>query len=162
MKKLCSLLCCVLFLQFLGACSGSNDVSQPIDFYYCNVETGYNNPSAVICPESREAAFYNGSVERMLQDYLAGPRAEDLYSPVPADAELVSCLVEEGDVYILLSQEFAELSGIKLSVCCSCILMTLHEFTDVHTLHISAQDAQLDEKKEIVLNIDDIILMDTV
>ena len=163
MKKLCLLLCCTILLSLFCACSAKNeDFQQPVNFYYSNVEIGYNSPTAVIKPEIREGAFYNDNVEQLLEDYLAGPREQGLHCAVPDGTKLIHCNNEECVVHIMFSEEFAELSGIELSVCCSCILRTLHEYADIHTVHISAMNAQLDDELEFVLNIDDIVLMDSV
>lgn len=161
MKKCTLLLCCILLLQmFAGCASDRENASQPTEFYYCNTEISYNNPAAVIQSEDREAAFYMGSLDQMLKDYLAGPRSDGLYSPIPAGTKLVDCYVEDGAAYITFSEAFASLSGVKLTVCCSCILMSINSFAGIQSLYVSAENAQIDEKKEFIVDMNDIILMD--
>ena len=164
MKKLCILiLCTALFLQILCACSQKKEeLVQPTDFYYCNSEIGYNSISAVIGSERREAVSFQNNIDTMLSAYLKGPSSPDLYSPVPATASLIGSSLSDGELYLEFNEAFSELSGVQLSICCSCILMTVYAFCGVETVHFSASDALLEDRSEIVLNIQDVVLQDTV
>lgn len=163
MKKLSILLCCILLLQILCACGKTEEVMrQPVTFYYRNAEVEYNTSGGVIGYEIREAAFCMGSKELLIQEYLTGPNAESLRNPVPEDAKLVKFYTENRESYLVFSQEFAELSGIDLSVCCSCILLTLNDFANVQTIHVSAENSLLDEKKEFVLSMGNIEFTDII
>lgn len=162
MKKLCLLLCCVLVLQLLCACSGNKeDFQEPVNFYYGNKEISYNSPAGVIRAEIQEGSSFHGNLTAFLRAYLLGPTSTELYSFIPADVYVVSCQVSENIATIVLSSQFANLSGIELSAACSALMMTIHDYTGATTMVISAKDSQLDAKDEIVINLDDVVLMDT-
>ena len=75
---------------------------------------------------------------------------------------VVSCQIDADRVILVMSSQFSNLSGIELTTACSALLMTIHDYTGAQTLQISAKDAQLDDKNEIILTMDDIVLIDTV
>ena len=163
MKKLCILLCCVLLLQMLCACNGKNEeLKAPVNFYFRNKEITYDSPTAVIYPEVREGAGFHENLTAMLRSYFVGPNSETLERFIPADVYMVSCEHDADEVAIVMSSQFSELTGMDLTAACSALLLTVHDFTGAQTLRISAKDAQLDGKDEIVISIEDIVLIDTV
>jgi len=162
MRKICILLCCVLILQLFCSCSGKReDFREPVNFYYGNKEISYNSPTGVIRAEVREGSSFHGNLTAFLLAYLLGPASTELYSFIPSDVYVVSCEVNENTATIVLSAQFADLSGVELSAACSALLMTLHDYTGAETLIISAKDSQLDAKDEIIIQMGDIVLMDT-
>ena len=163
MKKLSVLLCCVLFLQMLCACNGKNEeMKAPVNFYFRNKEITYDSPTAVIYPEVREGAGFHKNLTAMLRSYFLGPNSEELERFIPTDVYMVSCEHTEDEVMIIMSSQFAKVTGVDLTAACSALLLTVHDFTGAQTLKISAKDAQLDDKDEIVMSIEDIVLIDTV
>lgn len=162
MKKFSILICCCLILQLLCACSGNKDDFQaPVNFYFCKKEVSYNSTSAVIQAETREGISYNGNLAALLRAYLLGPHSQELNSLIPSDVYLVSCEISGDAVIVVFSSHLAKLSGIDLSTACSALLMTVRDYTGVETLRISAKDSQLEDKDELVLTYDEIVLMDT-
>ena len=162
MKNLLILLCCLLLLSMLPACSGEQeDFQVPVNFYYCNKEISYNTPAGVIQSEVREGKNFHNDLEPFLSAYLKGPVSTDLRSLIPSNVSLVSCEANEEMITIVFSAQFAELSGIELSTVSSALLMTVYDYTGVETLKICVTDRQLDDKDEITLTLSDIELMDT-
>jgi len=162
MKKICLLLCCVLFLQVFTACTGKNEEFEvPVNFYYCNRDIFYNSPSGVIQAEIREGVNFNDDLIAFLNAYLQGPISSELQSFIPSDAYLVSCSVRGDVAEVTFSSAFSRLSGVRLSMVCSAILMSAHDFSGVQTLHIQAKDALLDDKDEYVITLDELVLIDT-
>lgn len=162
MKKICLLLCCSLLLLMLSACSGKkDDFEEPVNFYYCNRDITYNSSTGVIQAEIREGANFDGNLNAFLYSYLRGPMSSELRSFIPSDVYLISCSVEEDVAVITFSSGFSDLSGVRLSVVCSAILMSINEFSGIQTLHVRAKDAQLDDKDEFVITLDELILIDS-
>lgn len=162
MRKFCCLVCCILTLQLFAACSRSNDeIQQPVDFYYINKEISYNTQDGVIGSEIREGSQLY-TLEDFLRVYLKGPVSSNLQSLMPDGVSLLSCTVENETVYIHLSSQFSALSGIKLTTVCSAILLTVHDYTGVQTICVSAENAKLDYKDVFQLSMDEIVLMDAV
>ena len=72
----------------------------------------------------------------------------------------MTCDVDENTAYVLLSEQFAKLSGVKLTIASSAILLTANESFGIQTIRIQAENAKLDDKEAFVLTMDDIILTD--
>lgn len=163
MKRFCLLLCCILMIQVLcGACTKKEELQEPVNFYYCNAEVSYNSSTGVLCPEVREGMTFRGNIVALLGAYLSGPHDTGLQSPIPNDVYLISCELDEDTVNILLSTQFAKLSGLDLTTACSALLLTVHDYTGVQTLCVSAKNAKVDDKDIFVLTMEDIVLMDAV
>ena len=163
MKKFCIVLCCILMLPMLFACSNKKEeLQEPVSFYYCNKDITYNSDAGVICPEVREGAAFHGNVVAFLRSYMLGPRDTNLRNPIPTDVYLVSCELNEDIVCMEFNAQFADLTGLDLTTACSAILLTIHDYTGAQTLKVSAKDAKIDDKDVFELSMDDVILIDTV
>ena len=160
MKRLTALILCVLLIALCACGNQKSDLVQPGNFYYCSEEISYNSLGGVIQAEVREMKNFHNNAEAMLDAYLLGPHGSEYVTPVPAHTELISLKITDGDAYLMLSDEFAQISGMQLSTACACIAMTLSEYADVDTLHFSVETKQLDNKDEVILCVSDIVLLD--
>ena len=162
MKKFCIILCCTLMMQMLFACNNrSENIKQPTIFYYNTKEVTYNSPNGIIQPEIREGAELHGNLTAYLHSYLRGPVSHDLQRIIPSDVYLVSCTSEDDLIEIVFSKQFSNLSGIDLICACSALLLSVHDFTGIETISISAKDALLEDKEEFIFTMDDIVWVDT-
>ena len=161
MKKVISLLLGILIVLSFCACNSSNEnFQEPINFYYCTEEITYNTKHGVVKPEIREGIIYSNNVQMMLRAYLEGPIDSSYVSYIPSEAKLVSFQRNNTEAFVTFSEEFAELTGIKLTTACSCVAMTISEYCGVDVLYIRAENSQLDNKDAIKISIADIVLMD--
>ena len=160
MKKISILLCLVLLLQMLCACSDEEVFEEPVNFYYCKKAVTYNSPTGVIFPEIREGAGYHGNLTGLLQAYLNGPKSDSVRSFIPSDVYLVSCEINDDEVRIVLSKSFEKLSGIMLSTACSALMLTVHDYTGANTIVVSVKDGKIDDKDSVTFSMDDIVLVD--
>lgn len=162
MKKMSLLLCCILLMQLLCSCAAkTGDFVEPVNFYYCNNNIAYNSATGVIQAEVREGSSFQGNLLAFLGAYLQGPVSSGLKRLIPANVYIVSCRQENDRVILVLSSQFSELSGMELTAACSALLKTIHDYTGAEILQISAKDAQLDDKNEIILSIHDFVFIDT-
>ena len=163
MRKLCLLVCCALLMQMLCSCAPKKEeFIEPVNFYYANSNISYNSPMGVIQPEVHEGSGFYDNLLSFLGAYLQGPTSSELKRLIPTDIYIVSCRVESDCVNLVMSSQFSNLSGIKLTAACSALLMTIHDYTGMEALKISAKDAHLDDKSEIILRMDDLVLIDSV
>lgn len=161
MRKSFILLLCVVLIFSLCACRQKNkDYQEPVNFYYCTDEVSYNTSDAVIDMQIYEGIDFHADPEKMLSSYLQGPQSNDYLSLIPAGTSLISCNVIGDVCYLKFSDDFAKLSGMKLSIACGCIVLTLNDYTGVETVSFSTQTQQLDNKDELVISASDIILLD--
>jgi spore germination protein GerM len=161
MKKSFILLLCIVLIFSLCACRQKHtDFQEPVNFYYCADEVSYNTSDAVIGMQVHEGVDFYADSEKMLKSYLRGPKSNDYTSLIPTGTALISYDVIGDVCYLKFSDEFAKLSGIRLSAACSCIVLTLNDYSGVETVSFSTQTQQLDNKDELVISASDIILLD--
>ena len=161
MKRFVWLLCCILLLPLLCCCGRKQvELQKPGNFYYINKEISYNTSAGVLSAELRETVDFQENLEWMLRSYLQGPKSSDLQTYIPAGTEVVSWEVAEGVAYLQFSDEFARLNGTRLSVSCGAILLSLNDFAGIDGVSIRVADCQLDDKDEVFMTMEDIVLLD--
>ena len=163
MKRWTSLL---LIFAFLLATSGCTRTAAPpkipVTFYYPAAETIYDGETVVIHSEIRDGAGYESDIEGLLTLYLQGPASEALRSPFPSQIAVIRYSTTANTANLVLNSEFAQLSGIDLTLACACIANTLFDMTQLERIQIFATNSQLDGQSSIILDRDDIYYLDTV
>lgn len=149
MKRLWSIL--LLFLFLLG-CS-SQTIQEPVNFYYPATDYIHSVDGNLFSCEQREAAELENE-QAILNLYLTGPLDPRFENPFPAGSRITQLRVSDYTATIVISDEFAQLTGISLSLGCAAISMTCMELTGTETVLIRAQTQLLDGDKEIVMTRD--------
>ena len=163
MKRLLCVLCCIALLPIFSGCRNKEEeILEPANFYYLKENITYNSEHGVICPEVREAAGLHKDLMMFIKLYLQGPESSAFEAAIPDDVTLVTCAVINETVTLTLSENFSKLSGARLSAACTALLLSVRDFTGAESIRISAKDSLLDEKEDIYLTIDDIVLIDSV
>ena len=161
MKRWVTVLLILSMLSCLCGCSkNSPPPKEPVIFYYPAAKTVYNGTTEVLHPESREGAGYKADIAGLMNLYLKGPVSETLRSPFPVQVTVTRFASTTNTAILELSNEFAQLVGIDLTVACASIARTLFDLTQLDTVQISATDAQLDGQASITLNRNDIYFLD--
>lgn len=158
-NKLVVLLLTVIVLIGCGGCRRTEQFEVPLSFYYLSTQLNYGADCAVITPQIREGKGFS-SPEAILQLYFAGPLGEDFKTPFPAGLHLVATGQEADTLYLTVSDELSQLSGLDLTLACCCITLTCLEITDAETVCIQAETATLGGEKTITMNRDCLLLLD--
>ena len=157
------ILVCSLILG-LCACSNENTkIEEPVKFYYCTVKDAENQEQKqeAILAEVRETNHYKREdLEGILNLYFKGPLSDNLQSLFPANTRIVNIIHNENAVFITLNEDFANLTGIDLSLACACIGLTVFDYTNVQILSIEAENNLLDNKSSITLLRENLLLND--
>lgn len=154
------LICFAIISVLLCGCNpASTKIKEPVNFYYPVNIVEFNNASGVISQETREAHGFQNKTD-LLSVYLEGPVAEWLSCPYPPDVEVISIDVVNETCTIILSKQFASITGIELTIACNCLGMTLTELFDVDTVEIKADNTILNGQKSIILSKDSFLLFD--
>ena len=161
MRRIALLLICILILNLCACKKQQEEIQLPTNFYYSTTEISYNTKSGVINSEVREGIDFQGNLQLLLQEYLQGPHDLDLQALIPSDVTIISCTVTDNAANITFSDSFAKLTGIKLSIACSSLLMTINEYSGFDTLSVRAENSLIDDKDEITITMDDILLLDS-
>lgn len=139
MKQFLSILLVASLLMACCGCGQADSVLQePVNFYYRTDPANYT--SQTITPEKRESAGYEDDMTKLLQLYVKGPVTDGFVNPFPKNVEVKGVSVNSNTVYLLLSEEFAELSHINMTSACACLTLTVLELTQRNRLVITARD----------------------
>ena len=158
MKKwLCAFL---LFSLLLPGCARKKTVQNPVRFYYRTEDVAYFDSTGVIDSEERDAGARRNDYAYLLNEYLRGPENQKL-APTFPDGSAVQDLKLEGDTAtVVLNEEFAQLTGIDLSLACACLTLTVCEMTGAERVEISAGSALLDGSPVITVERSQLVLED--
>ena len=161
MKKACALLLCLtLILTGCGTRGQADKIQSPYTYYYRTAQVDYTTEDGVIRGETREISGHERDLTWILEDYFRGPQSEDLVSPFPKDLAVRECQLKEKTVFLKLSGEFSNLSGIELSVAAACIARTLFGQEGVDSVSLSADGSLLDGKQSLSLDREGLLLTD--
>ena len=160
MKRLfCILL--VVFILILSGCKNNPDnFKEPANFYYQNSSDSFFNADSVIAHEIRETAIYNGKILDILNTYLEGPATDKLNSPFPNGLKVITVQRVNNCIEITFSEEFSTLSGLDLTIACSCICATVAELTGYNTVEIKTEGSFPDNSTSLVVSYDELLFMD--
>lgn len=159
MKKTWSYVLIFLLLLGLCGCSDGNQTHNTVAFYYRNPTFSYDAQCSALTAEQRDSTAFS-SHEEILAAYFAGPLSENLVSPFPSGLELILMTKDANTLFLTLSDEIAELSGLELTFACCCIAKTCLELTDAENVVISAETGLLGGEKSITVNEDNMNLLD--
>lgn len=161
MKKITALILFFsLFLSMAGCSSPSSQYEQPVRFFYPVKMADRKDGQPIIEQEVREGLYYRDSLQDLVNFYIHGPKNQELYSPVPADAYAVKIMQNGRRATIYMSNAFARLTGMDLTLACFCLGHTLIEYKQLDQVSICVKDTLLDGKESIVIRKGAITLWD--
>ena len=159
MKRfLCMLLVMMMLLPLLG-CTDKK-IDEPISFYYQRRSYSLDSKDSVIVPEIVDGSRYS-NISLVLGSYFRGPSDPTLESPFPAGTYLLDTAINDDLLVITLSDNFAILTGIDLSLACCALAKTAMDYSGVNAVQIRAVTALLDGDTSITVHAEDIILYDS-
>ena len=165
MKRVISTLLTLIMLLCCLGCQREKD-TVTLYFYYPRYEYGYNEQEGMFFRESalaeiREDITYQ-SARQVLNEYLKGPVDPAMANPFPADLQLISLSIYENKLYLTVTDQLSELTGIPLVMACACLGKTAMQLTKVQQVQIRCESALLDGEKTINLTMDSFIFDETI
>lgn len=157
------LLLLVLSFLFTWGCTempSEADMEAPVRFYYKVSDDHYGAAAGAIEYELYDAEGHETNYDRILTVYFQGPQSGSLVAPFPKATGLRGVWLDGGTMHIDLSDDFGLLSGIDLTLACSCITMTCLQFPGVEAVTIRSLGRLLENKDSITMNADSLILKD--
>ena len=146
----------ILVLSF--GCSNQK-TEKPVKFYYIRADYTIGAEDSVISPETRDASAYV-SDQILLTQYLRGPKGNILVSPFPAGTALLDVDQTAHRFIVTLTDSFASLTGIDLTLACTALAMTCFQLTDLEEIEIKAETTLLDGDSSIIINRASLSLVD--
>lgn len=162
MKKIISFLLVIALLLTFAGCAGNREkILSPVSMYYLRNEFTYGSADSVITPEVRDGDPYNNDAKTILSAYLLGPKSDDLRSPFPKNTRLLQLTMNDNTAQLVLTNTFASLNGIQLTLACVCLAQTVMSLTGVASVQISADSELLGGNKSITIDSDSINLTES-
>ena len=142
-KRLLTLLPALLALAALWGCAAGGEDSEDGAYrlWFSAMEDRYAL-EAVACepaelPEGLPPAL--GLTEALL----AGPEGQNLASPFPAGVRLLDWSLEDGTLWLDLSEQYGSLTGVDLTVADACLVLTLTQAPGVETVYVTVEGEEL-------------------
>lgn len=157
-RLLCLLLTLILCFSLMACHDDQPKLQAPVNFYYPRLEPTYGTANGMIAPVSAEGAGFDQ--ETLLNRYLQGPADKDFVSPFPADTKLLSLTDKDTIINLQLNQNFAQLTGMDLTLACACLTLTTIELTGADTVRIFVKDSTLDGAPQIVMDRNCLTMLD--
>ena len=151
-------ICLLVMLLLCGCASPAVDSDQQVTFYYVQSEIDFQGQNGVIAPEIREIGNRSDDLSYLLSLYLQGPQSDALRSPFPENLTLVQIRQEEAYLEVVVSQRLSNLTGMELTLACSCLAKTCMDLSGAQEVRISAQEQLLDGASYITITADSILL----
>lgn len=151
-------ICLLVMLLLYGCASPAAGSDQQVTFYYVQSEIDFQGQNGVIAPEIREISNRSDDLSYLLSLYLQGPQSDTLRSPFPENLTLVQIRQEEAYLEVVVSHRLSNLTGIELTLACSCLAKTCMDLSGAQEVRISAQEQLLDGASYITITADSILL----
>ena len=163
MKRLTAILLLCAIALSLGACNDRQEKIQvPVNFYYPRQEATYGASDSLIAPVTAEGMGYSNDPVGLLTVYLQGPGDNRYRSPFPEGTRIVSMELVNGIVRLTLSENFAALTGMDLTIACACLTLTALDLTGANSVRISAEGTTLSGSDYIRMDRSCLTLLDII
>jgi germination protein M len=129
-------------LLMLSGCSRSANQGE-IQLYYAVANGG----SALSALDSESWQGAEADVERIFQALCQNPESAQLYSLIPQNTTLQSWELEQGNLSLDLSGEYATLSGVQLTIANYCIALSMTQLDQVDAVSITADGEPMTQEE---------------
>lgn len=159
--KRLALLCLLLAVMTAAACGGRETAEQgQYALYYLAADSGELGGDALraeycdlaLPEEPQEAA------RQLLERYWAGPRQEELTSPLPEGLALLGTELSGGRLRLDVSAAYGMLSGVELTLADSCLTLTLTQLPGIYSVMVTVNGAPLEYRSVQELQARDVLL----
>ncbi len=151
----------LIFALLLPLCAcRRNTIENPLPFYFLRRDYAFGAHSEVIAPELVDRNEFS-SISKVLHFYLRGPSDSSLKTPFPPGTYLLDAKITGNTLVVTLSDSFAKLTGISLTLACCALAKTAIEFSGVTSVEIRTISALLDGESSITVSLSDLVLYDS-
>lgn len=162
MKRLPALL--FLLALLLVSCAAPSEAPSPDDYevYYASLpgwgDGGNAIRSRVVRVEDSASMDVTALASRLADALLLPPEENGLRSPFPAGTSLQKVIVAGGRAAVDLSEPYAHLSGVDLSIADYCMTLTLTQLNGINAVRITANGRELPYRRTQLMTAADALL----
>lgn len=161
-RSICILLLLSILFSMAGCHQEQEKVHQPVNFYYPRVEATFGSADSLIAPIIAESADYANDTVGLMTAYLQGPKDEHYLSPFPAGTQILGFEENNGFIRLTMSRNFANLTGMDLTLACACLTLTVLDLTGGNSVRISVPGATLNGAEYIRMDRNCLNLLDII
>ena len=158
MKLKLSIILFICFCMILCGCN-QNTGNNDFRFYFCQ-EPNYDSAQGLVMHEVRQVYYDRLAYSEIISVYLNGPKSRNLKNPFPSGTMLIDFSTEQQTAHVVLSDHLSTLTGIDLTMACTCLSLTVKDLTGCTEIQISAENALLNNRQSITINANAIQLSD--
>lgn len=159
MKHLSWIMLVLLLASVLSGCTRADNPKTPLKFYYPNLDISYGTENAFLAHEIREGE--GKTISDSIGEFLRGPKDSAFENPFPKGTKLLHFEQTERSVQIVVSDDYAAMTGLDLSIANACLTLTVLELADADSLTLRCETAVIDGQQSISLTRDSILLFDS-
>ena len=159
MRKLALFLCFALVFLLIG-CTDAHHFDTPVTFFYTVKTIDHENGGSVFGKETRESAPFAEDIQLLINEYLKGPKSDNLYNPFPEGSSITGAKRDGNVLTLYLSKQFDKLSLDKLSIAISCLAQTAFEYTSAPVLLLIPDGTFIDGSTNKTLTADSFMFSD--
>lgn len=146
-----------MLLLLCGCTNPEPSSNKQVTFYYVRNEIDFQSENGVIAPEVWEIDNQSDDLAYLLSMYLQGPQSDTFRSPFPENLTLVQVQQQEAYLEVVVSHRLSNLTGIELTLACSCLAKTCMALSGIQEVRISAHEQLLDGASYITITADSIL-----
>lgn len=139
------------FLLLCGCAAAAAEQPQyanPIRFYYLSREGGHNDQTGALGYQTVDLVRFDRTVADILEQYFSGPTSWDYVSPFPDGTRCADVRLDGGVLRVRLSEAYAQLSGVRLTLANACLTLTLEQLGFVRSVRIETSGSMLSGQRE--------------
>lgn len=157
MKRIIPILLCIALMLY--GCTQKESFKNPCSFYYLSGDTDEEDAANVFVVKTVEAEGLSN--QELIGLYLAGTDDQKMRSPFPNGTYLVELTLAEDCVSVVLTDSFASLTGIDLTLACVCLGRTCMDMMQVQRIEIRCKTHKLNGSDSVILDRSSFCLQDT-
>lgn len=125
-------------LLILTGCQSQEPQDALHLWFPSNSGAGDHTAQAVTYEISPEA---EANVDRLTKALFAGPTSENLFNPFPSGTEVLRWNLHDGQLDLVLSEEYGNLTGVDLTLADYCLTLTLCQLDEVDRVYLIVEGA---------------------
>ena len=154
----------LLVLGLLTGCSrqpAQEEMLRPFDCFYLQSAEQYSQTEGVLGTERVDLGSGEEDYEAIAAYYLAGPRSETLHSPFPKGLRCLGAERSGSVLYLKLSEEFSQLSGVDVTLAAACFVRTFTQLEGVERVNLSCEGSSFSGLLAVSYSPEDFLFLDT-
>ena len=152
MKRHLSIVLLVVLVFSLIGCKNNKTNPDAPTFYYIKNDAEFDGTTNIVTSFYPDINKSTKSHKDILSVYFNGPTTYECRSPFPSGTMLEDFRVMSNRAILVLSPQFATITGAERTIAFACLTKTVIELTGVKSVQIGVEGVQLDGEDYITFD----------